>query len=141
LQNVVPANSSASPFIRLSHDGSTWPSTNSYSYAFRGYTSAGTDVSLSSPTGSAIQIANNPDNTAGASGISGVLKLYRPAATGIKKHVTFHFVCDPATGGAIESDVGVGEIKDATTVVVGMRFLFSSGNIASGNFKLYGVRK
>lgn len=141
LHNVMPASSSAAPFVRLSHDGSTWPSTNSYTYAFRGYTSGGTDVSLSSASGSAIQIANNPDNTAGASGISGVLKLYRPSATGIKKHATFHFVSDPATGGAIELDVGVGEIKDATTVVVGIRFLFSTGNIASGNFKLYGVRK
>jgi hypothetical protein len=141
LHNVVPASASASPFIRLSHDGTTWPSTNSYSYAFRGYTSSGTDVSLSNASAAAIQISNNPDSSAGASGISGVFRLFRPATAGIKKHATFHMVADPQTGGAIEVDIGAGEIKDATTVVVGIRFLLSSGNIASGNFKLYGVRK
>ena len=29
----------------------------------------------------------------------------------------------------------------ATTAVTGLRFMFSTGNIASGKFKLYGVKK
>jgi hypothetical protein len=139
LQNIVPASASASPYLRMTHDGTTWVNAgNTYNYCFLGYTSSGTASSLSS-TGTAIQLANNP--ATGAEGLSGLIRLVNPSATGINKQCTFVMTNDPASGGNLEVVVGAGEIKDATTAVVGARIVFSSGLIASGTAHLYGVRK
>lgn len=67
------------------------------------------------------------------------MRIRNPTSTSLKKLIDFIGSSMTATP-ALQHITGSGT-NDATTALTGIRFLLSSGNIASGTFNLYGVRK
>jgi len=74
-----------------------------------------------------------------AAGKSGIAYLYNPGDTGSHKQVTGHASwMDDGGSVAYHSTFG-GAWQGGTGAIDGVRFIMSSGNIASGSFKLYGI--
>jgi hypothetical protein len=57
------------------------------------------------------------------------------------RKITWESINYPANAGSAFNFVKGGGIRDTNADVDAIRFLLSSGNIASGTFRLYGVRK
>ena len=85
-------------------------------------------------SGSTITFANN--NSSNAS-INGRIFIYDPSNTAIDTYarsiLTYHI-----DGDKVLMDDGASRIEE-TAAVDGFRFVFSSGNITDGVFKLYGI--
>jgi hypothetical protein len=72
-------------------------------------------------------------------GWSGNITIFNPSGTILWKEMMFHYVMTNASANS-ESQIGYAR-RGAATVVNAVRFFFASGNIASGIFTLYGVRR
>jgi hypothetical protein len=81
-------------------------------------------------------IGNDGANEAG---LSGIITVYNPAQTTLWKEMMFQYVMTNSVANA-ETATGYGR-RNAATAISAFRFFFSTGNIASGIFKLYGIRK
>jgi len=77
-----------------------------------------------------------------ASSQNGYLYVYNPLGTTSYKSISS--VLQQRRGGASTSYYDIvnasGYLQDATTAISGLTFYYSSGNIALGNFKLYGIK-
>jgi hypothetical protein len=83
--------------------------------------------------------ANNVIRSAAADGgVSGVLRFW-PNGTAGKKNIQNDCV-HWAVNGPTRNFTSC-QWNGANTALNGIRFLFSSGNITSGNFRLYGVQR
>ena len=99
-----------------------------------------TDSSLNTKTGSTnageIQLTFANNNSSNAS-INGRIFIYDPSNTAIDTYarsiLTYHI-----DGDKVLMDDGASRIEE-TAAVDGFRFVFSSGNITDGVFKLYGI--
>jgi len=137
--NAVPATDAVKLFMRTSTDGgSSFDSgASDYISLYDNIFSDGTTLTRSFAGATTFEISNNVGNAAGES-VNSVIKLYNPAAT---THTWIEFdtvYTDPDPRAAIADGGGY---RDSAADVDAIRFLFSSGNITSGEFKLYGVRK
>lgn len=72
-------------------------------------------------------------------GIDGTLSVYNPAGTTQLKRFRMSGVYTTSSG-LPASNTSVGEFNSASAID-GLRFYFSSGNIESGVFRLYGIRR
>jgi hypothetical protein len=140
LVGLVPATSGVDLWMKVSTDGgSTWIAGSSYFYSGR-YTSsnATTGDSESSEGGAKIRL-NSSQSNASTAFCSGTVNLFHPGSTALHKstlmdlsykHTDTHWYRFTNLGGYA-----------ATTAVNAVQFLYSSGNIASGTVRCYGVRK
>lgn len=134
--NVIPATSTASCRFRVNVGG---VQTGTYGSTIE--TWDGTTVSTSSqsayvPCGEGAANSGDP----GKGGINGRLFVYDPASTAVYKHMNGSFVT--SIPGAGKANIGMnvqGEYTGATTAMTGFQVDFSSGNIASGVIKIYGL--
>ena len=138
--NAIPSGASAIPWIRTSTDGgSTFASTSGDYVWITGRTNATSfTVTNDGGTGTAIVLHNQAISTAANYGYSAVVRFYQPASTTLQKE--FNFSGGGPTSTGCESSSGTGT-RAATAAINAIRFMFASGNIASGEFKLYGVKK
>lgn len=81
----------------------------------------------------------NLSNVAGET-CSGTVRLYNPRATG-KLKVTATMISLTPNPANIFCKLEIGGVRDTAADVDAIRFMISSGNIASGSFRLFGVRK
>lgn len=142
--DVKPSTSGASLGVRISTDGgSSYVSASAYNHYGRQYTGTGT-----TPTGGDIgrtETLFSVDGglgvrTGSANGLDGKIVITNPLSTTSHKHAFFegNFV-ETGNNFAIVSG-GVWMSSTYNTVDIdGLQILFDSGNIASGNIKLYGV--
>lgn len=72
-------------------------------------------------------------------GFSGYVDIYSPSNTSLHTLVSFQMI-GLSTATAMRASYGGGKYS-ATTAVTSLRFLMTSGNITSGEFKLYGLQK
>lgn len=79
-------------------------------------------------------LSHNADNSTGES-LSGQLILRNPLGTSLYKHIKGYSTYDRST--RLEEATFYGEYRGATSALDGFRFLMSSGNITSGEFRLY----
>jgi hypothetical protein len=130
--NATPATNNVQAKILTTSDGSSWD--------VSGY--SGSLVIVSGSVGSTSLIplseASLISSTAASGGISSVVKIFSPSSTTANK--MFFVNSTYASTGTNFCAMG-GIIRTTTSAVTGLRFLFSSGNVASGLFKLYGVKK
>jgi hypothetical protein len=77
-------------------------------------------------------------NSSSLGGFSGILYLYNPSNTATFTQVTWSGVKADDGAGKNSFAAGVGARKNAADVDA-LRFIYTSGNIASGEFELYGV--
>jgi hypothetical protein len=147
LTNVVPQNSDGTLTLRVSENaGSTWKSSGTdYGYASANALMVTTVTTLSGSfnnADSSIWISTNCGNTSGYGGFSGDIFFYGPSSSTQKK--TFTWLGQArrdASGGQGNFHVGAAQYIGSTNAITGIRFLFDTGNIASGTIALYGVKK
>lgn len=137
---VIPATNNVDFLMRMGTGGGpTYDTGNNYSWTqFRWVTNA------SAPGGfagvSSIGLSTQVDHLSNSAnwGYCGTARLYNPASS-IYKRVTYQGSYLTA-GSARQSAVGDGAYE-VSTAVTAIRFLFSSGNIASGTIRAYGIAK
>jgi len=141
IHNLRPGTDAARLMLRTSTDnGSTYTSaSNSYTSVYNSSGSATT--ALDDQT--AIYCLVDMDSTAGATGSMSIM-IYDPANSGVKTAVaadsaalidtTTPTMVHNAAAGIMAGRRATAEANDA------IQFTFTSGNIATGTFKLYGVR-
>lgn len=145
LISVTPATNDASLGLRIKTTGSLTVQTSGYAYGGRvqGQT-AGADmgssadsvfdrISLTRPgTGQGATNANGP--------INGSVRFRNPNAVGTTYTLFDYSIPFYRSDNTVILATGVG-VYGSAVAITGLRFLMSSGNIASGTFVLYGRRK
>jgi hypothetical protein len=143
--NVRPATDAVKFLFNFSTDsGSNYNVTKTSSFFLAYANEAGTDAVLTYDgsndlaQSTAFQPISDFGSDADQNG-NGTLTIYNPSSTTYVKH----FIC--VSNSSQQSDVSmnpfVGGYANTTSAVNAIRFQFSSGNIADGIFKLYGVKK
>ena len=137
--DVLPATDGALFAFRVSTDGgSTYVSTSSYYWAGFAIT-AGSSGNNGSTSEVYVTLITNQESTAGGFAINGTYYLSNPLGTTNFKTLYGHGM-STRDSGSVDAYVTHGGYK-STTAVNAFRFLFSSGNIASGTIRCYGVAK
>jgi hypothetical protein len=138
--NLIPATNGVQFVVTVSADaGSSYLAT-----AYKWARWAVLDSAASGAEGSTNDGAFKPCGTVGITnnsgrGIAGQLKLYNPSSSAIFKQMRAE--TDVFDGSNHYSFSTGGAYYGAGTALNAIKFAFSSGNIASGNFRLYGLRK
>ncbi len=134
---LSPATDDVFLYITASIDGgSTYLAGTNYEYSTHGYST--TPAAVSSGSGGAAFIRVNPSSIGNVSDefIAGKASLLKPTST-LEKRLTHQSTSKKGTGTASQQ-AGGGFISTLSPVDA-VKFAFSSGNIASGEIKLYGV--
>lgn len=143
LSHVIPGTADSQLLVRISIDGGANYDSggSSYEYSINGLvnsTAAPVSNTAADRMGVTLSAPNNGVSVGGR-GVNGSLHLYAPGdggtitmlgQTGYQQNT-----------GAIALCVTYGLYKGSTSPVNGIRFLMSSGNIATGTIRVYGVRK
>jgi len=144
LSNVIPATDASSLYVRTSSNAGSSYDAGASDYHFIGaaYNSSGVSA-IGNSTGAAFgYIAGTSGvysvDNASTSGVSGVMHVTNPSSTAAYKLLMTdtNYVGD---GGTINRFIGSTH-RRSTSAINAIRFLFSSGNIASGSISLYGIR-
>ncbi len=144
--NVLAATDNDALWMRTSTDGGSTYSAGAANYSWRLLRLRNTvsDTGIVNATDTTLVIIP-PDNTCGLSNVatetaSGTVKLHSPTAVGKFKAIwsSVHY---PATAAEDFCRVEGSGIRNTSADVDAIRFLCSTGNITSGTFRLYGVRK
>lgn len=139
LEHIVPVTDAVNLQIRFTAGGVT-QSTGNYDRAYLAIYSDGTASTISQNTNSGFSIVNAGDNVGSATneGISGVLHIFNARSSSEYTLGTTETVFGSDSLGVMGALGGFGykvnEVHD------GVRFTFSSGNIESGKFSLYGIK-
>jgi hypothetical protein len=137
--SVVPASTAVAFHVRASTDsGATYLSTNQYDYAYARLLSGGTSGFVDDTAQAQIIIAENWNDGVAARTCGGVFYIFNPADGTYWKNVSFN-VSNGNGSSVVIGAHGIGGIR-TTSAVNAIRFLASSGNIASGTFTLYGLK-
>jgi len=140
LSGVRPATDNQDIEVFYSVDSGSNYLSNPYQYSVSSIDSGGNSGNVQS--GNAGNIRMTGDNVGGASAESfnAEIILYNPSNTSHNKHIAFF-------GGYMEKNalpcytVGAGANTGSTAAVNGIKFQFTSGDIAEGSFTMYGVAK
>ncbi len=134
--NVVPQNDDVQTYIRFSQAASFLSGGSDYTYSCAQVVVA--TQSGAGTTTDRIQIGSNGVGNASGESTSGRIILCDPTQSGVNKTILIssgHTLAD----GTLQKTEAIGKLVVNTSAIDGIRFLFSSGNITSGIFKLYGV--
>lgn len=132
LINVIPATDAQNLLIRTSSDtGSNYDGgASDYKYSL---VEAGTEATA---TTTSILVTQAVASGANETGVCATVRLFNPSAstyTSIAGH-------GMSVDGSGVVAFNFGGVRQSAGVVDAIRFLFASGNVESGTFKLYGVR-
>lgn len=139
LEHIVPDTDAVNIQIRLTAGGVT-QSTANYDRAYLAIYANGTAASVSQNTNAGFSILNAGDNVGSATdeGFSGVVHIFSARSSAEYTSGTIESAFGSDSQGVMGSLGGflytVAEVHD------GVRFTFSSGNIESGKFSLYGIK-
>lgn len=145
-KGLVPATDDVQLLARIATSGPSWQA-GAGAYQWGGYltgiggTVAGDGSGSGGPTtamcinGSATTKIGN----AAGEGIDAVIEFFAPSTTAQRKRFSWRGAFTAASGN--DATFAGGGSYGSTSAIVGVRLLFSSGNIASGEATLYGVRK
>lgn len=137
--DVIPATNNVGLWVRLQSGGVFRSTAADYAWVQSWYTTAASGFNNSSDT--KIELASTgarPLANTSTKGASGTLYLGTPANTATHKRIwgTYTYWETLVVGGSFG-----GWLVGVTTAVTGIQFLMSTGNITSGTFQLYGIRK
>ena len=141
LTDIIPATDGANLLMRVSQDGGSTFKAGASDYAFAKWGWSSTAGAPAGSTGdTSIIIVTALSNASATRSQQLKISMWNPAGAVLAKYFTWqHGHVD--TSGAVEGAVGTGLFKLNQAAIDGIRFLMSSGNITSGTFTLYGVRK
>jgi hypothetical protein len=134
--NVVPATDNVSFYMRMSTDGGATYASGGSDYYYSYIANATATLSGSGAVAAQLQLANSV-NTASGRSINGTYRLYNPGGA-LHKSLAGHLNAAAASG---QYEFTGGGLYLSTTAVNAFRFLMSSGNVASGTIRVYGVAK
>ncbi len=138
MEDATPANNTESMNFRLSEDGgSTWLAGTSYAWACDGATTAAS-ASTGSASDSMMQSARPGLGTPADESISGTYYIHDPlnALTNTRIHGTSMM----KNSSAVYEVSTMGGVRKADEAHDSFQIISSAGNIASGVFKIYGLR-
>lgn len=139
--DVVPATDGVDFYVRTSNDGGVSYDSSATDYSYHVFATPFSG-SASTSTGAAQIILNHASGGIGSAAgeaTSFNLHLWKPSGSNVTSF-TWLGVWDDSASAERYPSYGCGS-RDAAEVVDGVRFLMSSGNIASGEFRLYGIKK
>lgn len=138
LLNVVPATNNVDFYWRVSTDGgSTFDNSAVYANSILAFATAGT-ANTGNTTDTEFRARNSAEISNSASdGVCGTIHLFNPGSGSLNKRVNSELSYQSS---ALARIVSTGNWV-TTTAIDAMRFFFSSGNIASGTIRVYGVSK
>lgn len=139
LVDVLPATSTADLWVRMGTGGGpTFDTGSNYTWAHVQHSQVPTNTPLGLGGDSKIKLAHSLSN-ASTSGVSGEGKIFSPQSTTVHKRITAHLANVDSSGNFVDvSDAGQ---YLSTTALTGIQFLMSSGDIASGTIRIYGLEK
>jgi hypothetical protein len=141
LEQVLPATNNVNLHMRASTNGGTsYDSGNNYSWARFGFDSGGSGASGGNGV-AFIEVIGDAGitNTASNGGASGSYNLY-PTPASVSRTQFSGVGAYQNNSGRFNGETSGGSYN-STTNVNAFQFLFSSGNIASGTIRCYGLSK
>lgn len=145
MTDIQPATDGANLELRISQATVFKSGAVDYAWAYDGNATSGGAFATSSSGSTFAQIAAALSNANTSRNFSGELRIFNPSGTALGKMIKWavsYFSSVPSfislTGGA--SYYG-GTSGTPTAAIDGLRFLMSAGNITSGNFTVFGIRK
>lgn len=141
LTDIIPATDNTQLLLRFSQDGgSTFKAgATDYSWAQNTVDNAAIATPSGTTAATAIQVGLSLSNNTTRS-YCGEVRFWNPAGTAKNKHCRFKYSSVPSAG-AYNFAEGGGVFLLNSSAINAIRFLESAGNITSGNFALYGVKK
>ena len=136
--NAKPSVDASLQLLMSTDNGSTWLGTTNYEYAHQLINQANTQ-STSVSAGTSQFFVGTAEADAGRSGVCNTIKLFNPLSASLRKAGTLHAMSD-STDGNQYNMIGMLFLNN-TTAVNAYQFKFSSGNILTGIFRLYGVAR
>lgn len=138
LEHVVPVTDAVNIHIRLTASGAI-QTTSNYDRVYLAMYSGGAST-VSNETNAGFSILNAGDNVGSATneGFSGVVHIFNARSSAEYTMGTVESAFGSDSNGVMAS-IG-GFAYKVTEVHDGVNFVFSSGNIESGKFSLYGYR-
>jgi hypothetical protein len=133
-ENIIPATNNTDLYLQVSTDGGSTYKATSYLSVSHTASSDTTDAASAQTTGIVLGIGLS--NSANGGG-SGEARLFKPSGGG-RAWVTFHGIHLVNGDTTVRSTSGGGAWNSAAAVNA-VRFLMSSGNIASGKVTMYGM--
>jgi hypothetical protein len=138
--NIVPATNSVDPLLRFStNGGSSYDSSSIYDFAGHIANTASFSANVNPGAGQAQgKLFGGMGNSSGTS-LNGKATLFNPLSSTLYKALTWQLSVPTGTT-ELYNCSGSGRYR-STTAANAFRFYFSSGNIASGTIRVYGVVK
>lgn len=140
LENVCPATNTTNLQLQLATSGSNFIAASYFSQAFVFNVAASFSTSVILLSGAT---ATSSVGTSTVNGVSGFFYLFGPSSTNTKKRITGVTSYTIAAAADSTTTVGLatlgGNYDGTTAPVTGVNFLFSSGNIATGIIRIYGM--
>ena len=136
LDRVIPATDDVSMRILLENSANN--NFGAYNFAILGYDDGGDEQRGNGGNASVITACGGIGSDSGEEGVSGNIIIDNPSAQSIPT-IQFHLTVMDKDGD-IRVVVGSGQVKDDSEDANGMQLDFTSGNIESGTFKLYGLK-
>lgn len=140
INNLIPATNSTDLWLRVSQSATFLSGASDYIYSRYGFESGPSDANFSSGGDTKINLANALSNNA-TQPLSLELRIVNPANATAVKPCFWQAAWVVATTAQSHGTVGSGLLQLNGLAIDGIRFLMSSGNITSGTFALYGVKK
>lgn len=140
--NVIPATDDSQFYLRVSQSGTFKSGGADYRWGNNTVDSAaGTSAASGVASDSKMILSNASSSTASAGGINGYVIFNGPASATGNKAFRWNLTAARTVSVTLWVTDGGGQFILNSTAIDGIRFLMSAGNITSGNFALYGVRK
>jgi hypothetical protein len=139
--NLVLATSTAHLYWEAGTGvGPTYDTGNVYEWGFSGYTSGGAAANYAGATGVA-RIFDTMSVAAGYGFGTASLTLTDPQSTTLRRTIQGTLQYVTSTGPAARYGMWGSQYTQTGTALTALRFIASSGNIASGTIRIYGVAK
>lgn len=143
LVNLVPATNAVNLLCRMSVDGgATYDTGNNYQWASWRASKSGSAAAGATATSSiGIDGSASQSNTASLGGICSIIHLFQPLNTSFHKRLRIETAANDGTSSPDIVIMVSGAYTVTASAVNAIRFLMSSGNIASGTIRMYGLAK
>lgn len=138
--SVIPVASGPDFLYRVStNGGSSYDTSSNYFYGINYVPNTGVAGTIQGSTQTAITLFTAIDNTTANGGISGQFNIFGPGISTARKNNTWHVAISQQASN-FYTGTGAGTWITSTAINA-FRFVFSSGNVASGNIRCYGIAK
>jgi hypothetical protein len=136
--NVHTSGGNYSFLFNIQESSAFKSSGNCYEYANQVTTSGGSHESNASTGANDVKLHGETISDGTGYNISGIWRIFNPSATDNFKCIMSDISTQRNDGEATRSS-GASYYQDNQNAITGVRFKWSTGNIATGIFKLYGV--